>query len=160
MSRFRNPIDSVLEHRRRHTCPGSSERLTYSPVYDDNGAWHLEVTGKEDLYLEIQSWKDSCDINVLMKRYAQGDVGALQRRQAMYMDVTQFPTSYAAMLNTINNAHALFDSLDLEARSQFDHDFNKFVASMDNMEDFLGKLGIKPNTPAADPAPAGGEGND
>ena len=134
--------------------------MIYSPIHDEGGGWHLEVTGKDDLYMEIQSWKDSCDINLLMKRYVQGDTSALSRAQGFYIDATQFPKTYAQMLQTINNAHALFDSLDLEARSQFDHDFNKFVSAMDNMEDFLSKLGIKTNDPGADPAPAGGETND
>lgn len=158
LSRFRNAVDAVRNHHRACSCPGCAERVVYSPVYDDERekSYHLEITGKENLYLEIQSWKDSCDLNLLIKRYTAGDVGALSQRQGFYGDVTGMPKSYAEMLQTIDNARAFFDSLDLETSAKFDHSFDKFVSSMDNMDTFLENFGVVKNTPA----PSGGETND
>lgn len=159
LSKFKNAIDSVKGHHRFCSCPGCAEKLVYSSVYDDDRekSYHLEITGKENLYLEIQSWKDSCDLNLLIKRYTSGDVGALSQRQGFYGDVTGMPKTYAEMLTTIDNARTFFDSLDLETSAKFDHSFDKFVASMDNMDEFLKNFGVAKD---AVPAPAGGETND
>lgn len=120
---------------------GSRVKKLYSPVFDKNGRMELEETGQEDLYGYIQSHKDSVDINVILERYQKGDVTALNRAQAFYVDATNFPKTYAEALQRMQDAHTYFDSLPVETRAKFGHDFNQFLASLDK-PDFAELLGF------------------
>lgn len=121
--------------------PGSRLHDVYSPVYDHNGVLDLEVTGQEDIYEQIQSHAESCDINVLIARYQNGDPTALSQRQGMYIDATGMPHTYAEMLNSLISAESTFNSLPVEVRARFGHSFEQFLAQMDSPE-FAEKLGI------------------
>lgn len=131
-------------HARVHANPGNPEKILFTPKFDSNGAMELIEAGKEDLYASIQSHKDSCDINLILKRFARGDVSALQKRQGMFGDFTDAPSSYAEALNSMIIAEQYFNSLPLETRAQFDHNFHRFLLSLDQ-PDFESKFsaGVK-----------------
>lgn len=142
--------------------PGSGEKILYTPQLQDDGNIDLIPSGKEDLYQAIQSHKDSCDIHVLLARYQNGDVDVLSRAQGAYGDFTQMPTTYAELLNAMIAGEAYFNSLPVEIRAKFDHSFEKFMMSMDDMPGWLEKLGVssqdqQPAEPAetADPVSGG-----
>ncbi len=116
---------------RVHCNSGSSLKKIYKPVVRDDGVVDLVESGVEDLYESIQSWKDSVDINVILARYANGDVDALSKVQGAYGDFTQFPTTYAEMLNRVIQGKHMFESLPLEIREKYNHDFSQFIAAMD-----------------------------
>lgn len=129
--------------------PGSPIRIIYTPVFDKQGRMTLEESGKEDLYGYIQSHADSVDISVILTRYQQGDVSALSRIQGTYGDFTQMPKTFAEALNTLIAAESYFNSLPVDVRAKFDHDFNQFIASFDSPE-VLKKLGVDLDAAAAD----------
>ncbi|ALS03491.1 VP3 [Gokushovirus WZ-2015a] len=95
---------------------------------------YLEHAGELDSYAEIQSHKDSVDIHVLLSRYQNGDVHALQRVQGVFGDFTQLPKTYADALNLVNDGKQLFDGLPVDVRAKFGHDFARFVASIGTPE--------------------------
>lgn len=130
---------------------GTREHILYTTQFDEHGNHTLVESGKENLYDYIQSHKESVDIHVIMERFARGDVQALQRRQAMFGDFTDFPTTYAGMLNAIEAGEQHFMSLPLEVRQKFDNSFQKWLASMDDMPSFLQKMSVEPVK--AEPAP-------
>lgn len=160
MAKFKTQYD---DHARVHVDPGDPVKTLYGPIFDKNGVMSLQEIGKHDLYGEIQSHADSVDINVLLARYAQGDVGALARVQGAYGDFTQMPSTFAEALNTMIAAEQYFMGLPVDVRAQFGHDFHQFIASMDTPE-WTSKLGIAQpgaesllNTPSpapAEPSPA------
>lgn len=120
---------------------GSRVKVLYAPEFDDDGRMHLVESGREDLYGYIQSHKDSVDINVLLKRYQNGDATALNRAQAFFMDTTGLPQTHAEWLNRVNQGRQFFDSLPAETRARFGNDFNRFIASMDS-PDFAQLIGL------------------
>lgn len=140
-------------HDRVHQAVGSGERLLYTSELQDNGEITLIPSGVEDLYASIQSHKDSCDIHVLLARYQNGDVEALSQRQGVYGDFTEMPKNYMELLNTVIAGRSYFDSLPVETREKFDHSFEKFMMSMDNMEQFAKLMGLEDPTPKPNPAP-------
>lgn len=148
---FKTPFDP---HPRVYQELGSGDRILYTARLDEDGNVQLSESGREDLYASIQSHKDSCDIHVLLQRYADGDVDALTRVQGSFGDFTSMPSSYAELLNALIAGESYFNSLDVETRAKFDHSFEKFMISMDNMPEFMAKLGIEPQAPSVDPAPA------
>lgn len=137
--------------------PGTREKVVYTPQFDRHGHFELVESGKENLYEFIQSFKESVDINVILKRFANGDASALARRQGTYGDFTGMPNSYAEMLNRLTQAEDFFNSLPVETRAEFNHNFGEFVAQLDNAE-MLTKVGlIKPvSDPVSNSVPDGG----
>lgn len=128
------------------TDPGSPEHITYAGHYDEKGRVVLEESGRENLYDYIQSYAESCDIHVLMKRYANGDVDALSQKQGFYGDFLSFPKTYAEALNHMNEMERQFMALPVETREKFGNSFTEFLAASGE-PDFLDKLGIKAEEP-------------
>lgn len=120
---------------------GSREKISYSASYDDKGRIVLKESGKENLYDYIQSFAESCDINVLLKRYANGDVDVLSKVQGFYGDITEFPTTYAEMLNRVIEGENFFNDLPLDIRSKFGHSYSQFLASIGTPE-FFEAMGV------------------
>ena len=136
----------ATQYRERTRFPsnlGERERILYQPKFDENGVMDLVESGREDLYDFIQSHAESVDIHVLLARYQNGDIDALSRVQGAYGDFTNMPTSYAELLNKVNEGQSFFNSLPVDIRAKFNHNFAEFMAGMDK-PDFLDKLGIKP----------------
>lgn len=130
---------------------GQRERILYQPKFDENGVMDLVESGKEDLYDFIQSYAESVDIHVILARFQNGDIDALSRVQGAYGDFTNMPTSYAELLNRVNEGQSFFNSLPVDIRAKFNHNFAEFMAGMDK-PDFLEKLGIK-SEPEPEPVP-------
>ena len=103
--------------------------------------WKLDITkdgrevlvhGREiNIYDEIQSHAESVDINVILDRYANGEILDLKMRDAMYADVTEMPTNLADVLRKNIAAQNYFNALPLEERAKFDYDYGVFLASAD-----------------------------
>lgn len=111
--------------------PGTPVHKLLKPKFDKSGNYELVEAGEVNVYDEIQSHAESCDINILMKRYANGDASALSKVQGTYFDATGMPKTYAEMLNTLISAENQFNSLPLEERARFDHSFEKWLAALD-----------------------------
>lgn len=120
---------------RTYSAVGSPDKVLFSAKYLDDGTIVLQEKGKESLYDYIQSNRDSCDINLLVARFNNGDLDALSKVQGAYGDFTQFPKTYAELLNRVNQGRMMFDDLPLEIREKYNHDFAQFMAAMDK-EDF------------------------
>lgn len=125
---------------------GDRIKQLYEARVDNNGTIDLVEAGRENLYDYIQSFKESCDINTIVKRFAAGDTDVLARRQATYGDFTQLPGTYAELLNTVIQGENYFNSLPLETRAKFNHSFREWMASMDNMQEFVEKMGFSENS--------------
>lgn len=134
MKTFRN--NSMDTHTRVHCCSGSRELPEYTSRYNDIGVLELVQTGVRNIYAEIQSHKDSCDINLILTRYAAGDSTALSRIQGVYADVTGMPKTYAELLNKVNDGKQIFEQLPLSVREKFGHDFGRFMVSIGTPEFF------------------------
>lgn len=124
--------------------PGSPVKILYGPEFDDKGRMTLVEKGRENLYDFIQSFKESVDIHVLLKRFANGETDVLSKIQGFYGDFSEFPRTYADLLNTVNEGEAFFNGLPVEVRSKFGHSFPVFMSALsdgsisDILSDYLG----------------------
>lgn len=138
----------MTNNRVRFTSePGDRHREVYHARYDANGDVILISDGVVDAYAEIQSHAPSVDIHVLLRRYANGDPGALSRRQGIYADVTGMPRTYADLLNTVNDLERHFASLPHDVRERFGQSFARWAASLGTPE-YWENLGVSRETPA------------
>lgn len=123
------------------TCPGSPLHAIYKPVVGKDGIIELEISGYENTDEKIASYEESCDIHTLIKRFNEGDLTALNKRQGMYGDFTNMPKNMAEMLQLQIDAKLAFNSLDVETKKKFDNDVNKFLATA-GTEEWTKNLGI------------------
>ncbi len=148
MMKFRtsyDPVPSVPSN------PGERFHVTHKLIVDQDGTYDLKVSGKVDTYSEIQSWRESCDLKVLLQRYANGDTNALNRKQLLYGDFTTMPKTLAEYQQMQVNVEQAFDSLPAEQRSKFGNSSSRFVASFGSPE-FFEALGVKlPSAPVETP---------
>lgn len=129
-------------YSRIRTNSGSRERIVYEGYYTDDGRLELREVGKENIYDYIQSFRDSVDINVILKRYNNGEVDVLSKVQGIYGDFISVPSSYAEMLNRVIAGETAFYDLPIDVRAKFNHNFAEFVQSIGSSE-FFEKLGYK-----------------
>lgn len=138
-------------YRRFTSVVGSRIKAIYSPEFDKKGVMTLKVSGQENLYEFIQSHKDSVDIHKILERFERGDVSALQKAQGMYGDFSEFPKTYAELLNIVIEGEQTFNSLPLEVREKFGHSFHRWLATMGSAE-WLSAMGLEvPAPPVENP---------
>ncbi len=125
-------FDNLYRERKRvFSASGSSEVPTYRPVIGDSGAIDLIQDGMINIYDQIQSHKDSCDINLMIKRFENGDLTALGTpRDPVYMDVTDMPKTYAELYQKVIDAKNEFNALPLGLREKFDFDPDKYISQI------------------------------
>lgn len=133
---FDNHYSRQLKPIRRYMDAGTREKKDYMPVYDKAGVWHLEEKKghKIQTYLEIQSYADECDINVIMARYRNGETDVLSQIQGVYGDFSNVPTNYAEILNDTIKMEQIFMSLAPEVRERFNNSVEQFGASLGTKE--------------------------
>ena len=71
----------------RSVPSGSRYKDEFQLVTEPDGNTHLEVTGTKDIYKEIQSYKDGCMIENIVRRALNGDPTALSRHAEAFGDV-------------------------------------------------------------------------
>lgn len=113
------------------SCPGNHIHKLLKPQFDKSGNYELVEAGEVDVYAEIQSHAESCDINVLMAKYQNGDASVLSKVQGTYFDATGMPKTYAEMLNILIDAENQFNALPLDERAKYDHSFEKWLSALD-----------------------------
>lgn len=118
----------------------------YLPV-DEKGHCKLVQVGKENRQGIIESWEDSVDIHSLLSRYLDGDANALERRQAMFADITGLPDNVHAYHDAAATAQSVFDSLSPDVRSFYG----------DSLQDFLQGIFSGHFPPAPAPDDSGGD---
>ena len=111
-----------------------------------------------------QSFQDECDINLIMKKFETGALlEHVNRFQGRYGDFTETPQDFAAAMQQVMDAKAMFMTLPAKLRKQFDNDPGEFVEFLDGAdEEQLREVGLLPTGDTAQPVssetPRGAEG--
>lgn len=139
------------KHERRYAPSGERMRVKRQLVIDPDGNRRLEEVGVEDQYERIQSFKDGCTIENIVRRALNGDPNALSRAQGVYCDTTLLPNDLIAADEAIRRAEAIYKALPASKRSEFGS-FREFIGnfgSLDKIQAFLNpdkkKVEIKAN---------------
>lgn len=128
-------------------CPiGNGERSVFEERVVD-GKKRLVITGKENVKDFIESSKAETLISNIMKRFEQGDVSVLSRKQGFYGDVTSMPSNLAEAQNILITLENQFNSLPVEVRKKFDNSFDNYVKTVSNVgsiDEFNSLFNISP----------------
>lgn len=117
---------------RFYTSIGNPVVETYTGRYDKNGDLQLVKTGSENLYDKIQAEAAACDMDNILRRYANGDISVLSQSQGIYADVAGAPMHFTDALNMVQSVEEAFAQLPAEEREKFDNDWVKYGASLVN----------------------------
>ena len=139
------------EKRKYQTCAGEPVVKNYSSKLDEKGNIIVFEDGETDLYGYIQSFADSTDIHNILKRFTNGDLDVLETRKGEFIDLTNMPTDFFDMMNSMNKGKELFMQLDDEIQAKFDYDPNKFLGTVGS-EEWMSKLGYDKKEPETAPA--------
>lgn len=139
---------------------------THTPIWDEwvipraPGKYDTDIVSEEtglqclDDTLTVQSDKDQCDINILVKQFGlTGTMPMLER-----LPITQDFVSnldYKDALNALRDADAAFMELPADLRKRFEHDpgqFVQFCSDPANMDEII-KLGLAPPKPPQETLP-------
>lgn len=129
MPKFKTWLDRLTNTSREHYFMPAGEKVEndYKEHFDENSVRALVVDGQRNTYDEIQSHRDSVDINLLVKRYMNGDFTALDRSKPVFMDLSLMPQTLAAWKEVEANGKRYFYSLDPDTRALFNNSYEQFV---------------------------------
>ncbi|AXH75125.1 MAG: internal scaffolding protein [Microviridae sp.] len=138
-------------------APEPSVRF-FSPYLGFSRARIGDIDCSADAGRTKQSFKDECDINVLMRRYEVSGVLPQDVSTSTYGDFSDAP-SFMEAQNVLARANAQFASLPARVRDRFGNDpavFLEFIAEDANYDEAL-KLGLlkseaKPRAVVSPPA--------
>ena len=125
--RFKTLYDR--EDKRDYSTPcgcGICPVYNYLPTGED-GRCRLVKVGEKNLQAEIDSWKDSVEIHTLLERYFDGDVLALERRQAQFVDITGLPDNVHGWHDASVTAETVFNSLSDDVRHFYGDSLQTFL---------------------------------
>ena len=79
---------------------------------------------------------------LIIRKYLDGDESVLNQKALAFGDTTQFPKTYAEMLQLQIDAKIAFDKLSPETKNKFNNDSNQFFAQA-GTDEFYEKLGYE-----------------
>lgn len=120
---------------------GSPIKDLFSPIVNEDGTITLEKSGEENITEFINSFAESTDIDSIVRRFTNGEIGILNQKDGTFGDFTNVPKTYAEFLQKKIDAENVFKKLPLELKDKFDNDINKFLVSAGSNEWFE-KLGF------------------
>lgn len=106
--------------------------------------------------LTKQSFKDECDVNVIVDRVTRGgSVTNLNDKEPIFGDVSTVP-EFQHMMNVVSSLQEKFASLDAKIRDRFENDPQKLIAFLNDEKnrDEAESLGLVGKKAAADVPPA------
>lgn len=126
---FKTQYDS---RARFYTSIGDPIVETFTGRYDKNGDLQLVKTGTENLYDKIQAEAAACDMDNILRRFANGDISVLSQSQGIYADVSDAPMHFTDALNMVRSVEDAFGQLPADEREKYDNDWVKYGAALLN----------------------------
>lgn len=122
-------------HERFRSHVGSRIADVFSSRFDKDGKLEVYKSGETNLYAQIQSFKDSVDLDLIIERFQNGDQTALNQKAGFFHDVTELPSNLLDSYNLLNQGEQAFMALPAEIRAKYNHSFPEFLANF-NPADF------------------------
>lgn len=138
---MRNPTARVPDFSGFFSHPGETEHIIYAPSFAADGTIVLSASDVVDIKKEINSYRDQTDMSYILSRLMMGDDSVLTSKVPMYGDFTQFPRTYAEMLQLVQSGEDAFNALPADIRLKFDNDRCKWFASI-GTDDWFNSMGI------------------
>ena len=120
-------------NRRGHSPSPSGERyrIEHMLVLDERGQVQLAEKSRIDLVELHNADRDSVSLPLLMRRYCDGDILALeQRSDTFYADLTELPANAVEAANRAFMARQLFEGLSTDIKATFGNSVDTWLARL------------------------------
>lgn len=134
-------LSAFSTKRKASTCVGSPEYTESIVRFSPDGNLFLEQGAKRNRQNEINSYKDSCDVNMMIRRYENGDQLALLRdNTGAYADLSTLPKNIHEADKLQKRINSLYDSMgdDIKAKYGSVDDFICAFSTADKFKEFCG----------------------
>lgn len=152
--------------RKRVTSPtiryympsGNTIKLNKMLHIDDDGCECLICSGSHDLYAEIQSYRGSCDLQMLLRNIDPNSIANAVSSFSVddlmnsgILDYTHMPDTLGGMFNLVQKGENMFNGLPEAVRAEFNYSVKNFVSKFGTSEfsDIINKY----MTPKSQPTP-------
>lgn len=126
-----------------YSSAGDKVEMRHSAHINKDGRRHLEADKPVRVFDLIQSHKEECEIENIIRRAIEGDYNALNAKTGAYMDVTNCPSSIAEAQQFIIDAKKRFEELPKEIKAKFEYNAEMYIAEMGNdIQSWSDKMGI------------------
>ena len=149
----KSSFEPILE--RVGSCVGTASKPSFKMKVNLNGRRSLVEDGVINTYEMIQSHKDSCDIEYIMTRFANGDTSVLSKAQGLYGDFSNIPTNLNELQQRVIDAEKLFYQLPVDTRERFEHNPSIFYSMIgsDAFNEIMGVDKVSDNPIKKTPSP-------
>lgn len=109
-------------------------------IFAPDGNMSLEYGKERDRHLEIQSYKDSTDVNQLIRRYENGDQTALLRNHSgVFCDAASLPKNIHEAHRLSRDVENLYSSMGSDIKQAYPDvaSFAEAFSSRDNFNKFM-----------------------
>lgn len=128
--KFRTQFTVIGEHK--HAPVGSKTEMRHRASIDLNGRRSLIRDKEVAIYDLIQSHREECEIENIIRRAVEGDYNALNAVNGVFEDITNCPTSIAQAQQYIIDAKNEFDKLPKEIKAKFEFNPEIYIAELNN----------------------------
>lgn len=115
-------------HKRSISPAGEKIEIRHRAEIGTDGKRRLVKDRKVAIYDLIQSNKEECEIENIIRRSIEGDYNALNAKQGVFADITGMPKSIAEAQQLVINLKESFDKLPKEIKAKFEHNAEIYVA--------------------------------
>lgn len=153
----------VISPTIRYYMPsGNTIKLNKMLHIDDNGCECLICSGSHDLYAEIQSYRGSCDLQMLLRNIDPNSIANAVSSFSVddlmnsgIVDYTQMPATLGGMFNLVQKGENIFNGLPEAVRAEFNYSVKNFVSKFGTPEfsDIMNKYMTPKPTPELTPKP-------
>lgn len=140
-NKFRTQFTVIGEHNYAPT--GAKTETRHRASIDLNGRRQLIRDKEVAIYDLIQSHREECEIENIIRRAVEGDYNALNAVNGVFEDITNCPSSIAEAQQYIINAKNEFEKLPKEIKAKFEYNPEVYIAELNNNpESWLEKTGF------------------
>lgn len=129
-NKFRTQFTVIGEHK--HAPTGAKTEMRHRGSIDLNGRRTLIKDKEVAIYDLIQSHREECEIENIIRRAVEGDYNALNAVNGVFEDITNCPSSIAEAQQYIIDAKNEFDKLPKEVKAKFEFNPEIYIAELNN----------------------------
>lgn len=146
-----------VNNKKRYQMPtGTGTCNTYMLNINDDGCQCLVCSGSTDKYAEIQSYREGCDLSMLLRnidpKSLNNAVSSFSVDDLMNTDLVDYssmPNSIGGLFNLVKQGENFFNGLPEDVRAEFNYSVKNFVSKFGSQEfsDILAKYMTPPQDP-------------
>ena len=129
---FREQHTVKRNHTRFYAPTGRKTEMRHRASITKEGVRELIKDKEVAIYDLIQSHREECEIENIIRRAVEGDYNALNAVNGVFEDITNCPASIAEAQQYIIDAKEEFEKLPKDIKAKFEYNAEMYIAELGN----------------------------